>query len=574
MGKSLQCPLCLSTLRNPVMAICLHAFCRECILTSLNGKQQCPVCKFKCTKRGLVPSDHLADLVKGFKLTMRAFGFAPVVYSEGMAMTQLVDDDVSYSDDEADGEKINADLKGAAIIDHPQTKGPSLLRCHEHLEVSKAIHSVLQNAVANIPVQCPILDTAPSADVKSRKPTRESSSRSQNEIRLRNLLRDQEKIIEVDQQALLRAAVTKSKNHTQVPDREAPLAFDAGRKAQEKVYEKMNLMNPIVEEEKDKTNNVYEITEPCAHSHELPIKDQIVLNEHGGGEMPPIRCQTASTQDRYEASMEDTREKEIADRSAEILLQFEHHAILPDNNEPNDTHLLDETISRCSSESGDNLVDHDMNSDSNAEKQTPINTFSIGTLVCVQARTWPGVNKQGGVGRIIRVHEGTDASAAKYDVSYVLGGRERYIDGLYISLEIDGPDQYVSRGGEDNVRADPKHEKENVSVVKQKGTKKKRSCTESHESSKVESPDQKMLKTSEENSSVAYFSSSEDKPTVQEISERAVEVYKKRCRDELLKGQINIVTSGLNESEMSLIKVFCAEMQEKNCKCPLSITNV
>lgn len=98
MGKSLQCPLCLSTLNDPVMSPCFHAFCRTCILRSLQGHEEfrskCPVCKDKCTKRGLVSSDHLADLAKGYKLALRAFGFAPIVYSKGVAMTQLEEDDI------------------------------------------------------------------------------------------------------------------------------------------------------------------------------------------------------------------------------------------------------------------------------------------------------------------------------------------------------------------------------------------------------------------------------------------------------------------------------------------------
>lgn len=63
--------------------------------------------------------------------------------------------------------------------------------------------------------------------------------------------------------------------------------------------------------------------------------------------------------------------------------------------------------------------------------------FSEGDLVEVQSRTWPGINKPGGSGRIVRVHQETDESGqqvAVYDVRYVLGGLERRIEREYVEL--------------------------------------------------------------------------------------------------------------------------------------------
>ena len=50
--------------------------------------------------------------------------------------------------------------------------------------------------------------------------------------------------------------------------------------------------------------------------------------------------------------------------------------------------------------------------------------FDIGTLVNVDSRTWPGINKPGGVGRVTAFC----ARYAKVDVNYSLGGREKDID--------------------------------------------------------------------------------------------------------------------------------------------------
>ena len=59
-----------------------------------------------------------------------------------------------------------------------------------------------------------------------------------------------------------------------------------------------------------------------------------------------------------------------------------------------------------------------------------------GSVVMVQARTWPGINKHGGVGRVTKVHSSTASggSAVQYDVSYVLGGKEKFVDESFVQL--------------------------------------------------------------------------------------------------------------------------------------------
>jgi hypothetical protein len=59
-----------------------------------------------------------------------------------------------------------------------------------------------------------------------------------------------------------------------------------------------------------------------------------------------------------------------------------------------------------------------------------------GSVVMVQARTWPGINKHGGVGRVTKVHSSTESggNAVKYDVTYVLGGKEKNVDESFVQL--------------------------------------------------------------------------------------------------------------------------------------------
>ena len=60
-----------------------------------------------------------------------------------------------------------------------------------------------------------------------------------------------------------------------------------------------------------------------------------------------------------------------------------------------------------------------------------------GTIVFVQARTWPGINKPGGVARVTKVHKGSNS--IKYDIAYILGGKEKQVDESFVSLQESDP---------------------------------------------------------------------------------------------------------------------------------------
>ncbi len=73
--------------------------------------------------------------------------------------------------------------------------------------------------------------------------------------------------------------------------------------------------------------------------------------------------------------------------------------------------------------------------------------FNIGTLVHVESRTWPGINKPGGVGRVVSF----DVPNCCVDVKYVLGGEEKGIDLEFVKLhKFDGDDD--DNGGSGRAR--------------------------------------------------------------------------------------------------------------------------
>jgi hypothetical protein len=67
--------------------------------------------------------------------------------------------------------------------------------------------------------------------------------------------------------------------------------------------------------------------------------------------------------------------------------------------------------------------------------------IGVGTVVVVESRMWPGINKPGGVGRVTKIHapEGPEIEGfvKKYDITYVLGGSEEKVEEEYVSLSLD-----------------------------------------------------------------------------------------------------------------------------------------
>lgn len=68
------------------------------------------------------------------------------------------------------------------------------------------------------------------------------------------------------------------------------------------------------------------------------------------------------------------------------------------------------------------------NNSGKVAKQARPPKFKLKEVVTVAPRTWPGINKLGGTGRIVKVH-----ADCRYDVAYVLGGNEKRVEEKYIS---------------------------------------------------------------------------------------------------------------------------------------------
>ncbi|XP_047196357.1 nuclear factor 7, brain-like [Hippoglossus stenolepis] len=64
--EDLNCSICLTFFTDPVVLLCGHSFCRECIHRSLSSQRQCPQCRADVPETGkCLPTNHsLKSLVE------------------------------------------------------------------------------------------------------------------------------------------------------------------------------------------------------------------------------------------------------------------------------------------------------------------------------------------------------------------------------------------------------------------------------------------------------------------------------------------------------------------------------
>lgn len=207
------------------------------------------------------------------------------------------------------------------------------------------------------------------------------------------------------------------------------------------------------------------------------------------------RMTMMTSQEIHETSMDDVREKETADRSEEWILEEEEDSdgdhndnadskrirvasanknrgitIISSlgNNPPTLPHQEQQQQQQQQKQSQTSLlflsalsqpIENDTDPETNSIPTNDANSslpppphlvtkvapppLTVGSIVNVQSRTWPGVNKPGGVARVKKVHDDAD-KGIQYDVAYILGGRERLVDCVFVSAHEDGQDTFVA----------------------------------------------------------------------------------------------------------------------------------
>lgn len=403
MTRGMRCPVCLCTFADDsvLLSNCVHSYCRSCLSCSgpKNNKEfRCPTCLERYhPRRSIVPQPLLGQLGKLLHQTKRSFGLAPLHYTPSLAtlMTQQVPDEAE---------------EGATTT--------CLSVAHRHLQVSRTFAAALQ--------QQPQENAAASGTPKI-------------------VLDGQNMVVQANEQALLEAVRNKTNTEESSTKENCfpPMNQITVRKEKKKV---LNALEPAMKQD----------TEPATRRTVLQagdvLGDDIVRPKPAGKHNveatpltakvnlrccdkkkpppPPIDTRpltvTFATMIRREVD-EDPAMKYDGDQKLPAL-DFSPSTKTPKNAPITALQHTPPTASTTASATPESHRGNDDEEDKNNNEEV----FPLGSVVMVQPRTWPGINKPGGVGRVTSVTR--SSGQVFYMVKYVLGGREKDISSLYVSL--------------------------------------------------------------------------------------------------------------------------------------------
>ena len=434
--KVFACPICQGTLTEPKMLACGHSFCGECLKSQYlaGSKKECAVCKAVSGRRAGDLNPQLNELAKAFKRVARAFGRAPAKpnYDGGITYTQVAPGDESCSDDDGD-----ADAKRA--------KRESI---EEHKEVSKSFQDVLVEEEHRW---------------RQKKPNgkKEEIERDNQLTRLGSLIKDQEQVVMSDEQELTKLKSNSSFEELLTADDSEVLLHDGNTaKKTAKLSRGLELGGGKVT--RDSTETAASCGSPIVlHDGKTVRKSRTA--EAGRKPPPKVASEDSDPTPRRSGKMSPL---------PNVLLAIESAADRADVDRPTDDHkkpavaaAIEPAADRgdvelpiddrkmpaaaAANESAADRGDDERPSDDrkmpaaaaahqpltqgedeltlapnpslerpppqveNAREKEPIKR---GSIVFVQSRTWPGINKQGGVGRVTRIHLANESNVTKYDI--------------------------------------------------------------------------------------------------------------------------------------------------------------
>jgi len=403
MGASLRCPLCLYTLRDtPVLLPCIHAFCHECITSHFNCKsknnQYCPVCKSPATRRSIRPSPHLKDLVKGYKSTLRSFGLVPVVYDEtaNISMTQIPTTEATSIEMKEHLQVSRAWMKELKNSDYSQDKEMDWVREHQ-----KKVVEVDENAVQKIDRVYETKKDSPKRKLDKDVDSEEKKHHSGKRVKLVGFQLNRKELPKVSPHRNEIAHVNTSAT---------------------KIYVRHGPHKDFI------TTTVSSVVTP-KNSHGETEKDEKKTRELILSNQSLHNCDI-SQMDESNCGKETDIEKDDNKKTLQSRCVSTQNTTLLSTPKAN----YDIKPPPKNEENG-----AQKKLESSALKPRVPKAYLAGTIVSILPRTWSGSNKPGGVARI--THAFPDDNC--YHVTYVLGGREKFVSGEFVS-ELDGQDDYVS----------------------------------------------------------------------------------------------------------------------------------
>lgn len=423
LGKALTCPICCSTYsqNSAVILPCVHAYCRSCIVQALRFKPECPTCKQPANKRSLVDCPVLNEMAIAYKQVARALGWSPSVYSSMVQMTQLPPPVHHHDDDVHDG--------GGGSSNSDEAEHVPLADCREQWQASKTWARVME----------------------------QEEDDDQNLM----LREERRRVAQINEQAVARATAVVRRNKRQQQQQRNHEDADEVKKSVSFVADfKINTDKPeatarqgdddVVKDQKPAATIVTPvILDTPTPQHQPDPSEMICINSNTTLPLPPcdvhdIRATAASCKHVQTRNEKDVVRDKIMEEGTNHTIDNEHRGdsvvSMPDDSLDDRPGLpvCEEVVVEQHQPPDDDFQNNaDEGSDPMPTIETPtrddgnIGAITVGSIVRVQSRTWPGINKPGGVARVTNVY----ADSHAYDVAYVLGGIEKRVGAAHITLE-------------------------------------------------------------------------------------------------------------------------------------------
>jgi Zinc finger, C3HC4 type (RING finger) len=441
LGKALTCPICCSTYQKAVLLPCVHAFCQACIVQALRFDAKCPLCKQPSRPRSLVECPVLDEMAVAYKQVMRALGWTPSMYTSVLEMTQLATSEpVPLLDchDQLQASKawqrVMEDSEDNKLLKEERRK---VVQANERAVVQAAVQR--QKTTSNKVVTFnSVSNDHQMEDERNRKSVEGKESSNDNEILIGSHVKD-------------KSFKNKKKQTPQSPPETITFAVDAKEKALTTTSEtfiskrnktKLKIVSAVKGISSKAGKNVFNEIDisQCQDDSEYDLdekKSPSSSQESTGLNALPAFDSVKHPVDRQDSPRDlNTDEESIQEAPEEIITRHENANITTaDGLPPADDDEDDcDNISNGDDENPERTIDCDTPSHSvkaNLEDDLTTQVIEVGTIVRVEPRTWPGINKQGGVARVTKVHMDSHA----FDVAYILGGKEARVGAVHVTID-------------------------------------------------------------------------------------------------------------------------------------------
>lgn len=631
-GKSLTCPLCLSTYQDPVLLPCVHTYCRGCISQSLSIKPQCPTCLFKCTKRSIVDSPIYIDMVRAYKMVLQSMGWTPIVYDENVfAMTQIESPSQTPGKEECQlhyqvsktwqrvlessfaNDALRRQQAAVVAVDQralaaakmgeeeasAEEDGSQDLMLEEKSQVNVQDNTVvgLGDSVRGIDVtrlrSDPFLDAKSQDDDAETTLDEEESYRDMttinhnfatpanvkpqdDETTLDETIQDITTVI-ANQNLVLGTPANVKPNEASTCPRDNKTRSDSNTLLDDRILARQDSSSPL----KDEPESVVEYSESMAFftadSQTNTESQTNGTSQEAGYEVARTDSETVARMDNEAAARSANSNQVASDASRDVCMDGEAVARI-------------EHVARGDGDAGyqsdSKLVSH-MDSEAMVDSVSATSepaTFSKGAIVQVQDRTWPGVNKPGGVARVTKIHR--KGTVISYDVAYVLGGREKQVEAVFVSEqepdkkrravqdENEFSSELIASLAAEGFDTEGKVKLDEVKRVEVKtGVKRKvLDVKKTNENAEPEvRPTKKRRKEEKAKKATAKKADKLGPPPLQALSDEhkcalADAHYEERFKLAESESVISVVASSLTEGDMEMLRLLCKESKRLDGK--------